>query len=725
MLALLLQLQADSVYATAALRDFVARAALANRAPPAELSGYSARVESELALVLRDSLGRELVGQIEQLAARAEWERTGTYELHVVGYRSQSMGAPYSALTFTRMYTVPTLYGNRLFVGMNDGLPRTRRDSAALTKRRARDSLAGREPFRAVHPLSDDRDRYYRFTGGDTAATLHAAGRAIRVVRVQVHPVRRPGANFVAFRGELDFDAERHQLVRLRARLEQISDEKLPLLARSTGAVAMAYMEFENAEIGGKYWLPHFQRSEFQAQMGLMGETRPIYRIITRFRSYSVADSGVVTLAHADSVALTPLPPTRARLTFASRDSVSRFGDWQENLGIASGRIDGDDFDDLAPDVWKPRGKPRIDTWPTRLEDIARYNRVEGPFTGAAATVRFRDRAPGLAVRAHAGYAWSEGTARGALGVTHARRAWINGARVERALATTNDFLLPLESGLSIGPLLFGQDNHDYVDRWTAALSSTRLLRGVDRAMLSTEIAYVRERPEVARVRAPLLYGDPFRPNRGAWRGDYGRMAAALEFHPRVTGESLTPGFGARVEYEVARGDLAWQRAEVRLAARQYWRGLVFASRIDAGAVFGDSLPQQVMYEIGGTTSLPSYDYKEFGGDRAALGRGLVAYYLPVLRTPIRLGRIVLPGLSPGIGAGAQGGWAEASSPAARAALLALGDGTTPGSVPTGRIRATGDLRLTLLSGAIGVGFSRPLDHADGWKPFFLWGASF
>ena len=518
-LALLLQLQAaDSVYATAALREFVARAAIANRAPPVELSGYTAHVESELALVLRDSLGRELVGQIEQLAARAQWERSGSYELHVLGYRSQSTGTPYSALSFTRMYTVPTLYGNRLFVGMNDGLPRTRRDTVARNKRRVRDSLARREPYRAVHPLAEDRDRYYRFTGGDTAATLYAAGRAIRVVRVHVEPVRRPGANFVAFRGDLHFDADRHQLVRLRARLVEISDEKLPLLARGTGAVAIAYMEFENAEIDGKYWLPHIQRSEFQAQMGLLGDTRPIYRIITRFRNYDVADSGVVTLSAMDSTAPAQLPPTRSKLTFASKDSVSRFGEWQENLGSASGKIDGDDFDDLAPDVWKPTGKPRIDRWPSRLEDVARYNRVEGFYSGAAASVRFRDNAPGLTVRAHAGYAWSERTARGALSVTQARPKWVHSARVERALVSTNDFLLPLQSGLSVGPLLFGVDDHDYVDRWIGALNTTRILGNVDRALLSTEVALVRERPEVARVLKSLIYGDPFRVNRNALR---------------------------------------------------------------------------------------------------------------------------------------------------------------------------------------------------------------
>ena len=139
--ALFLQLQsADSVYSTPALRDFIAQAAVQNRAPPLSLAGYRATVESELALIIRDSLGRELVGQIEQLAARAEWERSGRYELHVVGFRSQSMGAPYSALTFTRMYTVPTLYGNRLFLGMNDFLPRSRADTVAARKRQARNA---------------------------------------------------------------------------------------------------------------------------------------------------------------------------------------------------------------------------------------------------------------------------------------------------------------------------------------------------------------------------------------------------------------------------------------------------------------------------------------------------------------------------------------------------------------------------------------------------------
>lgn len=731
-LALLLQVQAtDSVYATAALRSFVARAAVENRAPPPALMGYSASVETELAFILRDSLGREDVGQIEQLAARAEWERSGRYDLHVVGYRAQSLGAPYSALTFTRMYTVPTLFGNRLAIGMNDGIPRTRADSNARRRILKEDSAAGRTPFRAVHPLATDRDDYYRFTGGDTAATIHAAGRSIRIVRVDVDPVDRPAANFVGFKGELDFDADRYQLVRMRGRFVNISSRKDPLFVRSTGAVAIAYVEFENAEIAGKYWLPAFQRSEFQAQMGILGDVRPIYRIVTRFREYRLGlnDTLAVT-SGTDSVLPRPqLPPTRAKLTFASKDSVSRYGAWEENLGTKIGSVGGDDFDDLAPDVWKPTGAPSVSYWPRRLEDVARYNRVEGLFTGVSGNVRFRDLVPGLTARGIVGVAWEEQTVRGAGSASLSRSRWIHAVRLERTLAVTDDFLGPLETGLSIGPLLSSVDDHDYLDRWTAALSTTRVVHDVNRALVTAEFAAVRDRPEVARLANGLLStGTSYRPNRNSARGDYGRGSLSLEYHPRVTGQGLSPGLGARVLYEVATGDLDWQRVDVRLAARRYWRGLIFASRVDGGAVFGggSTLPPQVMYELGGGADLPSYSYKEFGGDRAALGRGIVAYYFPVLRTPRRMGRLMIPGISPGLGAGVHGGWADASSAPARTALLGLGgDGVTPLSRPSGRVRATADLRVTLLSGVIGAGIARPVDHSGAWRPFFVWGAGF
>jgi hypothetical protein len=286
--------------------------------------------------------------------------------------------------------------------------------------------------------------------------------------------------------------------------------------------------------------------------------------------------------------------------------------------------------------------------------------------------------------------------------------------------------MIALESGLSIGPLLSGVDDADYLDRRTAAVATTRILGNVDRAMLSGELALVEDRPELRRVSTAVLFGGAFLPNRNTIAGRYGRASAALEYHPRVTGESLSPGLGIRLRYEVSSGDLDWQRVEARLAGRRYWRGFVLASRVDAGAVFASVIPPQTLYEMGGYADLPSYGYKEFGGDRAALGTGLLAYHFPVLRTPRRVKFLVLPGISPGVGAGIQGGWAQASSVAARTALLALGgDGVTPLSRPTDRIRATADLRLTFLAGAIAAGFARPIDQPGKWKPFFRFGGAF
>jgi hypothetical protein len=78
------------------------------------------------------------------------------------------------------------------------------------------------------------------------------------------------------------------------------------------------------------------------------------------------------------------------------------------------------------------------------------------------------------------------------------------------------------------------------------------------------------------------------------------------------------------------------------------------------------------------------------------------------------------------LGAGIHGGWAGVASTAARTGLLALGgDGITPLSSASGHVRATADVRFTVLSGAIGGGIARPVDHPDRWRPFFVWGAAF
>jgi hypothetical protein len=755
---LLLQLSAAAppaaTYSSPALEAFVAAAAVANRAPPAELLGYRGRIESELSLIVRDTLGRERVAQVEQFAMAARWRRGVDYDLRIVGYRSQTVGVPYSALSFARSWTIPYLYGNRLTLGVDfgqDGSSATSRTAGADSARRSAARRA--DTLHAVHPLAADRARFYRFAGGDTIAVLHSRARAIPIVRVRVTPFLdsvRGSVRVGVFDGEIDFDADRHEIVRMRGQFVASSESRGRRfsLSRLPGIVAVAYVELVNAEVDGRYWLPAFQRSEFQATFAPLGAGRSVFRLVSRFRELNVT-AGITALdsSRTDSLrgaqAADSAPGYRRRLSFAPSDSVSSYRDWAEPMGAASARVSASDFDDLAPDAWRATGAPRFDLAPTKLEELFRFNRVEGAYTGVAASERFRDAAPGLTAHAYGGWAWTERTARGGASVAYQRGPSTFGARFDRALASTNDFTPPLEDGGDgFAALIGGLDDQDYIDRRVAIVSLTRSLgtlpaEATSRGMLVVEAGVGEDRAEVARLgRSPLRVGH-FRPNRGSLTGRYARGAATIEIHPDVTGLYLEPGIGVVASYEIAAGGLRWQRAELTIAARKNLSDFVIAARANGGLVAGRPLPPQQLFELGGENALPGYDYKEFTGDRAAAAGLLAGYSFPLLRRPWRIVRsLVIPGLSPGVAVGAQGGWTEISSAAARVAVLGLDPGAEiecsvsgacaePLSTETRGIRATIDGRVTFFGGLVGVGVARPIDRAARWRLAFRFGQEF
>ena len=389
-----------------------------------------------------------------------------------------------------------------------------------------------------------------------------------------------------------------------------------------------------------------------------------------------------------------------------------------------SAATNSEDFRDVAPRQWREDGTPVVRVQAERISDLARFNRIEGIFTGAGVSARMRDAAPGLTLRTLGGYAWSERTARGRVSAVLARDAWTYAVRAGRSLDITNDFRNVLDSGSSLGAL-FGQDDYDYVDRYSAGASATRMF--AKRTTLArVELGWADDRTVFNHVARGPIGGQLYLPNRGIDAGTWLRSALTLEWHPDEAAEFMRPGFGAALRYLRGDGQLNFQRTELRLNARTNTGPWTFASRLDAGVVFGDPPPQQ-LFELGSTEGLPGYDYKVFAGNQAAVVRGLAMYHLHLFMAPIRLTqRYWLPAAAPALAVSFQGGWTGASNDAARAAILRLGSQAatgqaltglvTPVSVVTGNARESVSAGIRFFGGTVGFSIARPLDRGATWK---------
>jgi hypothetical protein len=680
-------------YATPSLRALITEAAELNRRVPGALGGYQASLESEISIGNRRSEGKEMSVSLEQVASQLRWDRTGRYTQTITGYRSQSVRPTFASIGFFRSgWAIPSLYGNRLALLFG-------RDTSEARRRRSR---RGGEPLYAVHPLADDRERFYRYSGGDTIITMRVGEREIPIVRVTVSLRPDVPAKSVVFLGEVDLDASRRHIVRIRGYFAVVGGTKSRFdILRDLGLQGVAYVEAVNSEVDGQFWLPAQQRFEAVASVATVGDGRAIFRILTRFvdRELLPAPADVAVGSPEDTLAIHPF-----RLAIESPDSLSRYKAWRRELGAMNAEVSAEDFDDVAPDRWNPKGKPRLAFETQRLGDVFRVNRVEGIFTGAGAVMRFRDAAPGLTMRAAAGWAWNEQAARGRF-VTEYRRGpteW--SAHVARSLDITNDFRSPFDSGSTLGALL-GRDNYDYVDRRSAMVRWLRFLGPNERTQLSLETGPTEDRGVAASLtKSPLGIGGDFRPNRVVRPGRYTRTIATLDTRPDVALEFLRTGAGVRLSYERGDGQLRYQRAEGRLTVRSNRGPFSLGARLDLGATTPGAPPQQ-FFELG--QNLPGYEYKEFAGDQAAVLRLLALRRLPLLGAPIRITpRIWLPPIAPAIAFGVQAGWTRASTAEALATTTALG------SVPTGHPRASASLTLRILGGALGAGIATPLDHS-------------
>ena len=655
-----------------------------------------------------------MVTAVEQVASTLRWTRSGLYDQHVVGYRSQQSGPNISTLSwFQTGWLNPTLYGNRLRI-------RTRNSKAPPKSVRS----DGADTLPAVHPLAADRDAYYTFSGGDTIVTITLADRSIPIARVRVTP--RPGlaTPVVLFEGEMELDASRGTLVRLRGMFVQAGGSRRRLT--NLKGEAVAFIEFEQGERNGSYWLPAKQRIELQATLPVLGDSRAVIRIVSRFADMMVNDTvlSAATLAAADSTRAL----SRRTLSFAPTDSLDRYGRWMASIGGLSEEMHSDDFMDIGPDRWRPYGAPRFDWVAPRASDILRYNRVEGAFTGLGMKWALRDKAPGVVVRATAGWAWNEQTARGRVIVERTRGPWTVEAWGGRSLDNTNDFRVPFDSGNSFAAIFSSQDRYDYVDRRGASMSVVRRIakRGLQ---LRAELGVADDRYQPATLEHGPFGGNDYRPNRGVDEGSFVRTAAMVDFRPDVSAEFLKPGVSMRALYERGDGTLSFQRIETRVVARLPMGPLVAVGRGEIGTLISGRPPAQQLFEIGEHQNLPGYEDKEFAGTTGGVLRGSLLYTSPFLRQPMRFRQFFLPAIAPGLSVGVQSGWTSVSSAAGLEAIsrLAVAEpGSTeppkPVSRPSDGMRASVTAGLRFFSGGVFAGVSRPVDQSAPWRFMFTLG---
>lgn len=692
-----------ATYSALALRRIVASAAALNRRVPPHLGSYTAELESEVQFTYARGDRAEAVISIEQIASTLMWNRSGATEQNVIGYRSQALGTQLPTIGFLQnAWAVPSLYGNRLFLMFGqDTSPRR------LGRRRSDPVLF------AVHPLADDRERFYRFSGGDTIQTLRVGDRELSIVRIQVTPRGAPNGKFVLFTGELDLDASRSHVVRMRGHFDVVGDRP-SLFARAmrSTVAGLIYVELENSERDGEYWLPSYQRFEAQVTVPAAGEGRTTFRILTRFHDLALSPPTIAN-AGLDSMEAMAHP-----LHIAPRDSLAAYRRWLRDLGALSADARASDFEDVAPAKDRGDGAPVIAFQTERVTDLAHFNRVEGLYTGGGVTAKLRDFAPGVTLRAIAGYAWSERTARGRVVAELHRGSTTWAFRAGRSLDITNDFRSPFDSGQTFAAV-FGRDDYDYVDRRFALASVTHLISAERNLSIYAELGAAQDKYAPAVLQYGVFRrGDPFRQNRQVTRGDYTKSVLELRRNPDLDATRLRPGASAVLRYERGDGQLNYQRAELRLMTRANHGPWTIAGRLDAGALFGSSLPPQQLFEMGQNEGLAAYDYKEFAGDHAAGLRGLVSYRLPLLRSPIHIFRqFWLPEPGPSLAVILQSGWAEASTSSARAAVAALGSFNGNAlSRPTGAVRSSVSAGLRFFGGSMGLMVTRPLDHDEQWR---------
>ncbi|MBV9774974.1 MAG: hypothetical protein JO040_13555 [Gemmatimonadetes bacterium] len=678
-----------------ATRALVERVMAAGATVPPALADYRATFRSAAYISARSdsATGGEVPLTVDEFAGDVRWERGGSLVQTVRGQRVRMLApTPYTLGSMLESpWIVPHLYGHTIEIFQIS-------PSATAASRRV---------TQAVHPFSPQGVDLYAYRAADTVRVSTPDG-VVTLVSIDVRPrvtFLRPNAPRLVV-GSFQVDLDRAAVARARFGFAEEGGRGLRLTR--TGV----FFELENGLVQGRYWLPYRQRQELQLTSPLFGGAVAI-RVATSLSGFEV------------NTGWRPAGGERFALVRQMARGDSAFRDWREPIGEGVGEFDIADFADLLRETGggarADRGGLGISFLPERSSHLFRYNRVEGPFLGAAVSVESGDPGARAQLYGTAGWAFSEGTARGeAVGrwITErtgpgGARGWTYQAGVYRRLREMQAFRPSFrwELGNTLNAALGGYDILDYYDAaglelsagfrsgpWTATFGGrTERQEPVERNTESFLFGRARRFPEVARA------------DSGTHTGIEGELRYARGAGAFSIGNSVI----ASLRGEAGVGDWKFGRVIGLLSSREsLGRYVTLATRVDAGTALGDP-PAQFLLRFGEAEGLRSYDPNQFGGTSAAIGRGRLLLFLPpYTQEPLaRFGFFLVPPLRPALVLSGSGAWARVAD-RSRDELFRVG------SVPTDGVRGTVGIGISIFEDAFTVEWNCPLEKGEKGKVY-------
>ncbi|MDZ7778622.1 MAG: hypothetical protein U5R14_01625 [Gemmatimonadota bacterium] len=526
---------------------------------------------------------RSLV-KADQIALDVMWQAPGRTKQHIAGLRDRKLLPTDIRYHLDHLTIVQDDFGDSMRMGDGD------------------------EVSEVLHPVGPSSEDTYDFLVADSLTLLlpEREGR-VQVFELRVRPksLDRPG-----FVGSVFLDQATAAIVRMNFSFTPASyvDPYIDYIRVS----------LDNSLWMGRHWLPYRQEMEIRRELPFMD-----------FLAGSVIRGRFEVRDYEFNVAF---PPT----TFTGQEVTSASITEREAFPFTEPLLAGLDEEGLAPtpslsDVEKQVREVVEDRFLTGLAPLRfhlpsiseafRYNRAEGVFLGAGASLRPSDR---IQLRGAAGYALGREKPSGSLAVTTARGRRVH-PRVDLYWNASRDIgghpgAPPLEN--TIAALSGRKDYLDpYFARGAAITFQGRSATEGPRLTLRWE-----QHHQARDVVSDDLTTTEYRPVRGIDRGTLGSAELTVPV-------SLTPTTSA--EGTLTGGRIASRAfATLGLEARQTFDlhplrgdGEVSAA---TGWATGDA-PAQALYLLGGRTTLPGHGYRDFVGDRYWLVRaeGTIPVYEP------------------------------------------------------------------------------------------------